>query len=123
MNKEKKPITVASAYPDHYEIYEDGSMKAWCKRCKNPEELPAERAEKVRKIPEWSSKFTCTPCWSKSKEPADNDRQEQIAFGQSWNLAVQAAQESFKKSVDENWTLEEEIEHWQKYFYSKLTNR
>jgi hypothetical protein len=126
MNKEKKQVTVASAFPDHYEIYEDGSMKAWCKRCNNPEELPAERAEKVRKIPDWSSSFTCTPCWKKSKEPASNDKQEQIAFGQSWNLAVALVAPKFIPS-DEDATLDSvwqnEIERWQKYFYSKLTNR
>jgi|SRR5215216_4438266 len=89
MKKETKPITVASAFPDHYEIYEDGSMKVWCKRCKNPEEVPAERAEKIKKIPDWSSSFTCTPCWRKSKEPQDKDKTEQIEWGQAYNLAFQ----------------------------------
>jgi len=122
MNKENKKVTLASAYPDHYEIYEDGSMKAWCKRCSNPEELPAERAEKVRKIPDWSSSFTCTPCWKKSKEPQDNDRQEQIAFGQSWNLAVAIlpSLQIPKSSYEE---IEIVVDRWQKFFYSKLTNR
>jgi hypothetical protein len=52
MKKDTKPITVSSFHPDHYEIYEDGSMKAWCKRCNKPEEVPADRAEEIKKIPD-----------------------------------------------------------------------
>jgi hypothetical protein len=92
MKKETKPITVASAFPDHYEIYEDGSMKAWCKRCNNPEEIDAERAAKIQKIPDWSSSFTCTPCWRKSKEPDSKDKTDQIEWGQAYNLAFSEAQ-------------------------------
>lgn len=124
MKKQTKVISILQSYPDHYEIYEDGSMKAWCKRCSNPEELPAERAEKVRKIPEWSSSFTCTPCWRKSQEPANNDKQEQIAFGQSWNLAVALMAPYFAtKEAPGSDYVQENIEIWQRYFYQKLTNR
>ena len=120
--KESKQATVASAYPDHYEIYEDGSMKAWCKRCNNPEEVPAERAEKIKKIPDWSSSFTCTPCWRKSKEPDQHDTQDRIAYAQSWNLAVATIPNEFKHEQTFP-TFTEELEKRQKYFLEKLTNR
>ena len=94
MKKENKQVTVASAFPDHYEIYEDGSMKAWCKRCNNPEEVDADRAAKIRKIPDWSSSFTCTPCWKKSKEPENKDKTDQIEWGQAYNLAFESMLES-----------------------------
>jgi hypothetical protein len=128
MDKNNKEVTIRSAFPDSYEIYEDGSMKAQCKRCKNFEEVPEERAKKIQKIPDWSASFTCTPCWKKSKEPADNDRQEQIAFGQSWNLAVNVVGGYYEAAGDGSlWTSQDEyekqLERWQKYFYEKLTNR
>ena len=124
MKSKENKVTIASAFPDHYEIYEDGSMKAWCKRCKNPEEVPAERAEKIKKIPDWSSSFTCTPCWKKSKEPAQQDTQDRIAYAQSWNLAVALMAPFFAtKEAPGSDYVQENIEIWQKYFLEKLTNR
>lgn len=118
--KETKVVSIRQSYPDQFEIYEDGSMKAWCKRCNNPEEVPGDRAAKIKKIPEWSSSFTCTPCWKKSKEPEKQDTQDRIAYAQSWNLAVAVLSEKNKFHSDE---LQHNIEYWQKYFYEKLTNR
>lgn len=119
--KESKSIAVASAYPDHYEIYEDGSMKAWCKRCNNPEEVDAERAAKIQKIPEWSSSFTCTPCWKKSKEPEKQDTQDRIAYAPAANLAMErisSLEQRTDVATDEQFKVE--FEKWHSFFYDFL---
>ncbi len=106
-SKENKQVTIASSFPDHYEIYEDGSMKAWCKRCNNPEEVDADRAAKIQKIPDWSSSFTCTPCWKKSKEPESKDKTDQIEWGQAYNLA-------FEMTLKEEYLLSSGNIFWQR---------
>ncbi|MAH46464.1 hypothetical protein CMI37_11570 [Candidatus Pacearchaeota archaeon] len=55
----------------------------------------------------------CLKCYKKDK---GDDRTEQIAYAQSWNLSV--AWLAYKTSMTKS-----DLEKWQKYFYEKLTNR
>ncbi len=108
--KNNKEVVVRAAHPDQYEIYEDGSMKVWCKRCKNPEEVPEERAKKIQKIPDWSSKFTCTPCWQKTqeleREPEKQRNRDEYVKGAEWGMAYNLAFQYALKFADETDTLE-----------------
>jgi len=82
-----------------YEVYEDYSFKAKCVKCGNEEERAGDEpvAELYHK---WNGKIkehVCKECFGKSSE---DKRRDDIAYAQSWNLAVQVSVNSVKKDVD-----------------------
>jgi hypothetical protein len=101
-------------------------MKAECKRCKNFEEVDAERAAKIQRIPEWSSRYLCSACYfggaDGAKASKDANTQDRIAYAQAWNLAVQMITDEMKATYPMT-QINASLVEWQRYFYEKLTNR
>lgn len=117
-----------------WNLYDDGSADAFCTTCDQnkditPGQLKAVIAKQRGIDPKehWSKSFECTDCWLAAKRAKEGltfdsknaERREDIAYAQSWNLAVNVAKVTHPTSDE----IKQEIEKWQTYFYDKLTQR
>lgn len=74
----------------------------------------------ICKVNPLNGKPECVSCWAKGK---DNDKNDRIAYAQSWNLAVAICAEHFSPVESPAEGQKKRLENWQKYFYEKLTER
>src|SRR3990167_2307784 len=114
-----KTITESSAgdAPISYDIYNDGSADIICPSCKQKRALVGKAADSFIKYFKTSPDYKCVTCYQGGGETKGDDRQEQISWGQSWNLAVALMEKGVPTEDDGRDELyKREIEKWQKYF-------
>ncbi len=117
-----KTIVSRGIFPHRYEEYSDGSLVATCIECGSVVNVEPETGRKIKKIPEWFTKFTCNACWSSKNSETytkkKDTRLEEILVGQSYNLAQQdVISQGFNPDDEIYWEL---IERWRLLHYSAL---
>ena len=125
---------------DELIIYQDYSVAVKCSQCQKWEsyETNSKQATMLNQFQEKAKTWVCGDCYRKETTPPtfDEARQEQIAYGQSWNLAVALISQSYSFLLGElvkagkkdgegilDYNIKKDIVKWQSYFYDKLTNR
>jgi hypothetical protein len=115
-------------------VYTDYSAKVLCAKCKKWESVvkDSKQATLLQQFPSKAETWVCGKCYRKVEAPRritqEEVRQEQIAYGQSWNLAVAIMVPLVDKAVDvkiENieGKLKDDILEWQEWFYQRLIRK
>lgn len=118
-------------------IYHDGSIDVICRKCGKIDYLKpdSKMAIQINQIPEAGEDYRCLNCWKENrdalKEREKGQRRDEIAYAQSWNLAVNLVPRllsgfntNFHDAMDTSFLedYQKELSFWQKWFYEQLTN-
>lgn len=119
-----------------YDLYDDGSVEIVCPQCRKPRTLVGKAATDFMKWHKDNPAYKCMQCYvdgqnkdfSGKKKDNFDDRSDQIAYAQSFNLAVALLAPNVKDEAKEigiknDKLMKENILYWQKWFYEQLTNR
>ena len=115
---------------DNLIVYEDYSIKVLCSQCGKWEShgKDSKQSTLVNQYPQKVESWVCNKCYQVESTPptADEVRQEQIAYGQSWNLAAAIVAPMTERIAMDGSMIaktQEILTFWQQYFYKQLTNR
>lgn len=106
---------------DSLVVYPDYSTEVKCSRCGKWEPLAADNKWSIRfnQIEGSEKEYLCFQCWKKEK---GDDKQDDIRWGQSWNLAVNLLSHPDAQAFSDA-ELKKHIVEWQRWFYEQLKTK